>query len=232
MKIIAYATHSEGYFDELPSDVIVIGFGTKWKGFIEKAKKIKEYLLTLDKDEIVVVIDGFDSIIKRTNDIIELFQEYNCKVLCSMEDKNGLNILPSFIHRYLVKKVFGICKDNKTANSGLCMGYNEYLQQIFDTMITGTSDDDQRNVNVACDILPFLKIDTRNKIFENCSSMAEVENSNACICQLPAKLSLNRIKRAIIEYPKFFIPEILFLILIILVSIYYGKRKQTSNKFK
>jgi hypothetical protein len=232
MKIITYATHSEGFFDELPSDVVVIGFGTKWKGFIEKAKKIKEYLVTLDKDEIVVVIDGFDSIIKTTENIIERFLEYNCKVLCSMEDKNGLSVLPSCIHKYLVKRVFGICKDNIIANSGLYMGYNEYLQIFFDTMIQGDSGDDQRNVNKACDSLPFLKIDTRNTVFENCSSMSEVENSDACICQLPAKLSFNRIKRAMIEYPKFFIPEILFLILIILISIYYGKWKKTSKKIK
>ena len=42
MKIITYATHSEGTFDQLTNsgEVTVIGFGEKWEGFIGKAKSI------------------------------------------------------------------------------------------------------------------------------------------------------------------------------------------------
>ena len=139
MKIIVYATHSDGLFDELlkNKEIVVLGFGTKWEGFIKKAKVIYSYLETLPNDEIVVIIDGFDSIIKN-KDILEKFQSYDCKVLYSMEDKNSIkSILPSFLHKYIILKVFGNCRDNITANAGLYMGYVEYLKITLNILING-----------------------------------------------------------------------------------------------
>ena len=230
MKIITYATHNDGLFEELSKnkEIVVLGFGTKWEGFIGKAKLIYSYLETLNNDEIVVIVDGFDSIIKNTV-ILEKFKSFDCKVLVSMEDKSSLNsFLPSFLHNYIKLKVFGTCKNGITANSGLCMGYVNYLKTTFNSLINGKSSDDQRNLNSACNILPFLKIDTYNKVFENCTSLEEVNNSSACICQLPGTLSFNRIKRSLVEYPKFFIPEII--IILLLIILIYGFIKKTSKK--
>ena len=68
MKIIIYATHPEGTYNELIKnpDVVVLGMGDKWEGFVKKGKTIKDYLETLPEDEIVVIADGFDSYIKKT----------------------------------------------------------------------------------------------------------------------------------------------------------------------
>ena len=234
MKIITYATHSEGLFEELSKnkEIIVIGYGTKWEGFIGKAKYINKYLNTLPDDEVVVIVDGFDTIIKKTDNLLEEFLKFNCKVLYSQEDKNGIsNYLPSFLHKYIILKVFGTCKDNLTANAGLYMGYVGYLKKVLPILINGKSDDDQRNVNESCMLFPFLQIDKNKIIFENCSSMEEVNNSKAYICQIPGNLSFNRIKRAMVEYPKFFIPEIIFVIIIITLLI-YGFSKKTSKKLR
>jgi len=67
MKIIIYATHDFGTYSTLSQrdDVVVVGFGTQWKGFIEKARTIMNYLYTLPEDELVAVIDGFDSYVKK-----------------------------------------------------------------------------------------------------------------------------------------------------------------------
>ena len=45
MKIIIYATHDEGTFNQLSKhkNVVVLGFGSKWNGFIGKAKEILNY---------------------------------------------------------------------------------------------------------------------------------------------------------------------------------------------
>ena len=69
MKIIIYATHSFGTFETLKQhpDIVILGYGTKWNGFIEKAKVIKKYISTLPNDEVVCVIDGFDSYILKTD---------------------------------------------------------------------------------------------------------------------------------------------------------------------
>ena len=68
MKIIIYATHSFGTYETLirHPDVICLGFGTKWEGFIKKAETICDYLNDLPDDEIIAVVDGFDSYIKKT----------------------------------------------------------------------------------------------------------------------------------------------------------------------
>ena len=125
MKIITYATHSEGLFETIKKnkDLVVLGYGTKWKGFVYRDKIILDYLNTLPDDEIIVLIDGFDTVIKKIDNLLEVFQNMDCKILYSQEDKSGFSdYLPSFIEKYLKHKIFGICKDGLTANCGLSMG--------------------------------------------------------------------------------------------------------------
>ena len=63
-----------------------------------------------------------------------------------------------------------------------------------------------------CSKFPFLKIDTDHIIFENCRDEKHAELSKSYFCQLPGTLSISRIKRAMVEYPKFFINEIYIII--------------------
>ena len=44
MKIITYATHSFGTLIKTVPDIIVLGWGTKWTGFMGKCKSVLEYL--------------------------------------------------------------------------------------------------------------------------------------------------------------------------------------------
>jgi hypothetical protein len=230
MKIIIYATHSFGTYDTLKihPDIVVLGFGTKWKGFIEKAKVIQEYLDTLPDNEVVVIIDGFDSYIKKTNGLLEEFESMDCKVLVSLHNKL-FSKLPAMFNSYIEYKVFTYCKENYTVNSGLMIGYVEYLKIVWYHIANGPSDDDQRNINIACKNLPFLKIDDNNKILENCSNMNEVNKSNAYFCQIPGTITLHRITRAIFEYAEYFVPEI---IAICIVFIYLFNRKFVHKLIK
>jgi hypothetical protein len=207
MKIIIYATHSFGTYETLKShpDIVVLGFGTKWNGFIEKAKVIQDYLNTLPDNEIVVILDGFDSYIKKTDGLREEFDKMNCKVLVSLSSKT----LPTIIDKYVSTRVFGYCRENYTANSGLMMGYVDYLKKIWSVIIDGPSNDDQRNLNLACKELPFLKIDIHNTIFQNCYSVKEMNESSAYFCQIPGTMSVHRLTRGIYEYAEYFIPEII-----------------------
>ena len=230
LKIIIYATHSYGTFEELKKNknVIVLGYGDKWEGFIHRNEVILKYISTLPDDEIIAIIDGFDSFIKKTKNIEEIFKSMDCKILMSKEEKNGINkYLPKFVSNYIRKRVFGTCKENITANFGLSMGYIKYYKILLNTVINGVSDDDQRNLNFSCKDLPFLKIDKDNFIFENCDSINSVNKSNAYFCQFPGEMSFNRTIRALSEYPKFFIPEIIIILAIIL---FYGSRKKTSRR--
>jgi len=229
MKIIIYATHSFGTFDTLKQhpDIVILGWGEKWKGFIQKAKTIEQYLHTLPEDEIVVIIDGFDSYIKKTEGVYQEFENMNCKVLLSLNKTT----LPAILDKYAEKKVFTVCKDNLVANAGLMMGYVKYLKIVWDKMIHGESNDDQRNLNIACKELPFVKIDKHNKILQNCASIKEVNESRAYFCQTPGNISFTRVIRAIQEYYKYFIPEIIFILSIVLMVLYFKKIKLPSKKY-
>ena len=97
------------------------------------------------------------------------------------------------------------------------MGYCKYLKLVINEVIKGESDDDQRNFNNICKKFSFLKVDTKNIIFENCTSIEEVKKSQAFFTQLPGGMNINRIIRMLQDYTKYFIIEILLLLLIILL---------------
>jgi len=224
MKIVTYATHSEGMFDQLVDTgmVKVIGFGDKWKSFIGKGQKVLEYLESQPDDEIVVVVDGFDTKInmkKNFDNLEEDFKKLDCKVLYSLDSKTGLSdYIPKIIKDYFKSRVFGTCKDEQTANAGLYMGYVKYLKLVLKDVLEGDSSDDQRNLNKVCYKFPYLKVDVDNVIFQNCSHINEP--FNAYFIGFPGSLTMNRFIRQIKEYTHYFIPEIIIL-LIILIFIYY-----------
>ena len=208
MKIVTYATHAEGTFNELVKnpygiEVVVLGWGTKWQGFIHRIKIYREYLDTLFDNEIVVFVDGFDSyILKPLDDLEDQFKYFNCTILVS-ED---LKIIP-----YYVKKVFKTCKDNITANAGLYMGYSYALKQLLDEILKQESSDDQINLNTVCKKFPNLKIDVDRLIFDNRTQFQNFKNSHAYFGQTPGGISFNRLTKHV----HVFIPEILFVLFLI-----------------
>jgi hypothetical protein len=56
---------------------------------------------------------------------------------------DSANIVPEFMQEYTQNRVFGTYKDNKTANTGLYMGYCSHLKMVLDQALVGESDDDQ-----------------------------------------------------------------------------------------
>lgn len=221
MKLVTYATHSFGTFDTLMNTghpIVVLGWGKPWNGFMDKFKAIREYLDTIHEDEIVVFLDGFDSVINKPLDTLEEdFKKMDCKVLVSHDSSR---IVPEIIQDYTRQKVFGSCKNDKTANTGLYMGYCSHLKLVLDQALIGQSDDDQRNFNQLCQHFPFIKVDEDKIIFENCDNVEHVQRSSAYFSQMPGTISVSRVSRAIKEYSKYFWIEILLLCIIILVIVY------------
>jgi hypothetical protein len=216
MKVVTYATHSEGSFEELTHnkfgvEVTVLGMGTKWNGFMDKIEGVLKYLQTLPDDEIVVFVDGFDSyILKPLDGLEDTFRSMDCDILVS----NDTKILP----RYMSRKVFGTCKEETGSNSGLYMGRCSHLKNFLYSVSKQTSSDDQRNFNSSCKDFPRLKIDIDNVIFKNIKPTEKIEKlyeSSAFFGQTPGAFSFNRYKRAIREYTPFFIPEIILLVLVL-----------------
>jgi hypothetical protein len=207
MEIITYATHSFGLFDKLINNeynipIKVLGWKKKWNGFTDKYKGILDYIAHKNDTDIVIFLDGFDTKInKEPIDLLKLFKSYNCKILFSKELEVGYNRI-----------VFPTCKNKKIANTGMYMGYVKELKEVLNFILKEKCSDDQVILNKNCNKFNFIKIDTKELIFENIF-LNKNKKSNAIFVQYPSDLNIKRIKRSISEYYQFFFIyiQILFL---------------------
>ena len=81
MLLIKFGMFEQLVNNEYNVDITVLGMGNKWNGFMDKIKSVSvnEYAKTLDKDTIIVFLDGFDTQISKNIDgLIEEFKNYDC----------------------------------------------------------------------------------------------------------------------------------------------------------
>tara|TARA_Y100000389_G_scaffold45982_1_gene40857 strand:- start:3381 stop:4121 length:741 start_codon:yes stop_codon:yes gene_type:complete len=224
LHIITYATHSEGLYDKLIYNefnikIKVLGWGDKWKGFMEKVRICNEYIRKLDDDDIVVILDGFDTLINRNgiDGIYEFMENSDKKVIFSKNIENHM--------MGLERCVFNYCVGKYIANCGMYMGYAKYLNIVLDETLKMKCKDDQVNVNRMCKNFNFVGIDIDNIIFENLSNKSK--QSKAVFIQYPGTITFNRTIRAVKEYTQFFI-NYLIIINIILVLYFVRFKKKIS----
>ena len=128
VKLITVATHYDGYLKWLEAgckrynvNLIKLGWGQEWKGFVWKFELLLNYLTDIiaqNPYELIIFIDGYDVLLLRPlNDIEELFNKIititHKKIIVSKDRHNHKTILPYF--------VFKTCK-NLLLNSGTYMG--------------------------------------------------------------------------------------------------------------
>ena len=164
MKLVTVATHSERYFPYLKlsaekygHELVVLGWGEKWKGFGWKFELMKDYLKGIDADEIVCFVDGYDVIILQDPHTIEAKFRENVegdmsKIFISREQYSHNGIENSFLS-YIQSFVFTKC-ENEYINSGTYMGTAETLldtfQKICDEFKCSPEKDDQRMIQDYC----------------------------------------------------------------------------------
>ena len=233
IHFITYATHSEGIFDKLIKndfniEIKVLGWGEKWKGFMDKFNNMYVYIQTLPDNDIVIFIDGFDSKINQSKDKIKkTFLEFNSDIVLSKD-----SLLPGPLGTF-TKSSFGTCKNNITANSGLYAGYNKNIKELIKHILDKNySSDDQRNLNYACKDFNNIKIDTDKKLFHNLNYYERYFNnkSEACFTSTPGDLTFNRLSRVPGEYLPFIWKELILVIFIIIIIYYIKKNKLLSFK--
>lgn len=173
IHLVIYATHSEGNFDiliqkarELGYYISIVGWGDKWEGFYKRTLDLYDFIKTRPSQEIIMCIDGFDSIILQDmNTTLNIFSEYGSPIVWGIEENNNA-----------LRKVLFRSKYKYTLNGGSFMGINEYLQVIFEEIIsrygkTNYKLDDQRIVNQMNNSSPLFKSivkpDMESKIFAN-----------------------------------------------------------------
>jgi hypothetical protein len=179
LHIITVATNSENYFTYLKEsckkngkELIVLAYGEKWKGFNWRFKLVLNYLKTLNKDDIVCFIDGYDVLCTRNlNQLKDVFfklkNKYNCKIIIG-EHKKISNDFLSSTHKFLIKNYFGQCK-NLSLNAGTYIAQVKDLLEILEKIynifpVDGA--DDQILFTKYCNRNPNdIYIDSNNEIF-------------------------------------------------------------------
>jgi hypothetical protein len=217
LEVVTYANKSFGLFEKLVNNehgvpVKVLGWGTKWNGFSDKSKGLFDYIQTKNDDDIILFIDGFDSLVNKPIDdkLTEIFKQYDCGVLLSRDREGG--------GRFSTRYIFGRCGDY-TANAGMYMGYVKYLKKLLSEEINMKCLDDQRNFNMLCNKYNFIKIDSDEKILKNITPWEKNHVTDAYFISFPGKRTIHKRINFFRYYIQFFIvPIIVFIILAIAMS--------------
>jgi len=155
LYIITVATDPVCYFPYLKESIkrnggelIVLGFGEKWKGFGWKFSLVLEQLKKLNDYDIVCFVDGYDVICTRNlenlkNDFIKIRNREECKIIVGhhkiIKDKFMKKLNELYVSLY-----FGKC-NNLLLNSGTYIGYvkdiNSILKNIYELKKSNIEDD-------------------------------------------------------------------------------------------
>jgi hypothetical protein len=174
LHLITVATHSERYLPVLEKQaqkngvkLVKLGMGKKYIGHYMKDLETIEYLKTINRDDIVAFVDGFDSLmLAHKDEVMAKFNETGGQLLLSVEN---IGIM-SFIHATVFERVKG-----KYINTGLYMGKAGFLLDFLEEMYK-TEYNKQSNQKTWCSHLfkldregkfDGIKLDNESKVFLN-----------------------------------------------------------------
>ena len=197
--IITYATHSENYFELLKTypNLIILGYGKKWNGFADKAKNVVSFCKKVKSEDIVCVVDGFDTIILEfSNEILKRFKELNKDLIFSRGGK-----ATNSINKYIQDRLFGKC-NNQRLNAGLYIGKVKSIINLWKNFKENM--DDQYFITQKCLNEENIYIDNEYYIFYNYSKSDKIRIKdkkiyinnniyNTCILGAPANGNINLI---------------------------------------
>lgn len=185
--IVTYATHSQGLFQKLADNphnvpITVLGWGKPWYGFMDKLVAMQHFVSSLPPDDVVVFLDGFDTVINRhpKNAISRfLHMQPPTGILVSVEQS------ASHLHDRYNQRVFGPNYVRCRVNSGMYMGYAHSLQSFLTKVLSQSANvtDDQRAFNNCCD---YVTKDTTGAIFRNLIQLNPLQPCPQSVAHLDA----------------------------------------------
>jgi len=208
--IVTYATHAHGLFHTLVNNpyapVVVLGWGTPWHGFSDKTHALLAFLNTVDNDDVVVFVDGWDSIVNKDPAQIEtLFKRRRCDILVSKDNSTRSKV------------VFGTCHQNTTANAGMFMGRVQQLRILLREMASMRCTDDQVNLNKMCSSsVVKICIDHEGTIFQNTAT--DSATLHGIFVSYPGT-SQGRHTRVIREYSQYFVRAYMLIMLTLVLLL-------------
>lgn len=184
MRVVTFATHDEGYILALRKSchrnnlqLVELGEGEKWMGFLHKVNVVRKYLRSLHPDTMVLVVDAYDVIILRPADeILACFNhlthgQASNRVVIGIENQN--RHLFSWIW---LQAQFGSC-DVVTISAGNYIGTADSIDRLYNFIpyeaLLSNKGDDQVFLNQSCTAQyePFhsmVVVDFHGWLFFNC----------------------------------------------------------------
>jgi len=165
--LITIATHNEGYYNALKKssnrydyNLITLGFGQKWQGFIMKYKLLTETLNNYNDNDIIILIDAYDVIVTDSKSIaIEKFKKINKPILLSKDGYTGNSIF-----NYLHSKIFDTYYNYQIC-AGLMMGYVWALKKLI-FLMCGEELEKCKQLNLDDQVL-LINTCKKNKLYKN-----------------------------------------------------------------
>lgn len=169
IKILCVATRNSGYYEILQEsckkfnyELITLGWGQKWQGFIWKHKLYYQYLKTVKSNEIIMLSDAYDVVcLRHSQHLIKEFKNYKTKIL--------------FGDQSAITTHFSFNSLSKIRCSGSIIGYAKYLTKLEKWMSNSKmenkfNNDDQMILKVISEKHPYFfnnytKIDISQKLF-------------------------------------------------------------------
>lgn len=192
LKIVTVATEPKYYFPYLQetiknnnNELVVLGMGEKWLGFSWRYELILNYLKTLDSNDIVCFVDGYDVLCIRDlkelpNVFFKIKKETGCKIIV------GFSNYENKINKYINYYYFGEC-NKKSLNAGTYIGLAKDLLIVINKLyeIKDPVKDDQILLNQYCIKNPTdIYIDDLSQIFlaisnpyKNINSKLQIKNN-------------------------------------------------------
>ncbi len=138
MKVVTVVTHDERYFKVLKKscekhncDLVVLGWNKPYTGHFMKDQLVYNFLCNenCNNNEIVMFVDGFDSVIVNDSDVIlNKFKRLNQPLLISTDIQ--IHPFKNIFAYYYYWKIYPKCKD-VYLNSGMYMGYVYALKNLL-----------------------------------------------------------------------------------------------------
>ena len=138
---VCVATESKNYFPYLKKlipELVVLGMGMKWKGFIMKYTLLKKYLETVNDNDVVCFIDAYD--VLPTKNIVNLEKQFKdfskkhpeIKMIVGYEKNESK--LPDYLADCLADMYFDTVKGYRI-NSGQFIGYVKNIKHIISSIL-------------------------------------------------------------------------------------------------
>ena len=182
------------YLQKLIPNLVILGMGMKWEGYMMKPKLVNEYLKTLHNNDIICIIDAYD--VLPTKNIVNLEKKYinfckknpDVKIIVGSDNIQHDNIIKKSLSKIIFQDYEGYIM-----NAGQMIGCVKNIKHYFTHILSlpkyyleNNHNDDQviiTNYALALNNKNEVYIDKNKKFFHvDCNPLQQITIPNSNVC--------------------------------------------------